>query len=115
MNNVINLKGTIHKIFDATITGSGFEKRIFWLIEDTTRSSSTWQLEAHQGMCNELDIFKAGEQVNVSVEVKGRQWSNNGKETVTNVLRAFRVSRLFDDEIERAVNAANSRVNQITK
>lgn len=115
MNNLIVLSGTLHKVFDATITPRGFEKRIFWLVEDTTRNSSTWQLEAHQAMSNELDNFKPGEKINVHVEVKGREWSQNGKGYVTNTLRAYKITRLYDDETERAVNAANARVNQIVK
>ncbi len=113
MVNQIELKGVLHKIFDATISTKGFEKRIFWLVEDNTINSSCWQIEAHQSMCNELDNYNPGEQLCITVEVKGRLWSANGKESVFNTLRCCKIKRLFDDQIERAVNKAEARVNQI--
>lgn len=86
----ITITGTIKQIFQSEVFGN-FEKRVFWVEETTDKYPNTYQLEFQQGECNRLDSFKSGDQVECSVDVRGRWYSKNGKEGVINSLKCWRL------------------------
>ena len=108
----VQISGILHKVFEATVSRNGFEKRLFWLKESDGRNM--WQLEAHQGMSNELLRFTPGQAVSCQVEIQGREWVQEGKERVTNTLRCWKIEAA-DFEMDRQVKRAAANVKAITE
>lgn len=84
----ILLDGVIVNIFGAEIYGN-FEKRVMWIKEASdSKFAETWAVEFQQGDCNRLDCFKPGQAVTVTIDIKGKLFSKNGKESVFVTLKA---------------------------
>lgn len=86
----ITLTGRIKRIFPAEIRGN-FESRVMWLEETEGQYPHTYNLEFHQGACNKLDNFVAGQTVTCQVDVRGRYWSKDGREGVMNTLKCWKI------------------------
>lgn len=97
----ITVTGTIKQIFNSEVYGN-FEKRVFWVEENTDKYPNTYQLEMQQGECNRLDSFKAGDKVECNIEVKGRWYHKNGKEGVINTLKCWKLIK-HGQEIKQPV------------
>lgn len=89
----IVLQGRIKTIFPAEVYGN-FEKRVLWLEETVDRYPQTYSIEFHQGDCNVLDAFKENDQVECSINLRGRHWEKNGKEGVMNTLQCWRIRKV---------------------
>jgi len=76
----MELKGTIKHIFDTQTVGSGgFKKREMVLVTDE-RYPQTIKIEFVQEKTALLDHFQPGDDVTVSVDIRGREWvSPEGK------------------------------------
>lgn len=111
----LKLYGVLHRVYNATISAGGFEKRIFWLAEaSTARNASTWKIEAHQGMCNTLDEFAPGEKVQVDITLTGRVWQGSGKEDVFHTLKCTKIEK-WNPELEAQVAKAEKSIEKITR
>ena len=89
----ITIKGTIKNVFPSETFGN-FEKRVFWVTEDEGQYPNTFQLEMQQAGCATLDAYKPGDQVDCSVDVKGRHSEKNGKEYVFNTLKCWKIAKV---------------------
>jgi hypothetical protein len=87
------LSGRIKTIFSAEVFGN-FEKRVMWLEEQTDKYPQTYSLEFTQGDVNVLDAFKEGDQVECSINLRGRHSEKNGKEYVFNSMQCWRIKRV---------------------
>lgn len=84
----IILTGIITDIFPAEVYGN-FEKRVLWLKQpDSEKYPEHWQIEFHQGNANQLDNFKVGQSVEITVDIKGRGWEKGGKKSIFVTLKA---------------------------
>jgi hypothetical protein len=108
----IQIQGILHKIFEATVNSTGFEKRVFWIKENEGRNILA--LEAHQGMSNEVVRFAPGMEVLCQVELQGREWHYQGEAKVTNTLRCWKIEAV-DRQTEAAVNQAARNVERMVK
>jgi len=70
------LKGKIKLIQDTETFGSGFQKREFVVIDESGQYPQTILLQMTKENCGKLDNFKAGEEVEVSYFLNGREWTN---------------------------------------
>jgi hypothetical protein len=88
----MELKGTIKHIFDTQTVGSnGFKKREFVLVTDE-RYPQTVKIELVQEKTSLLDQFKEGDDVIVSINIRGREWVNpEGKTIYFTSIQAWRI------------------------
>jgi len=85
------ITGYITDIFPAEIRGN-FEKRVFWVKEpDSVQYPNQYSLECHQGDANLLDRFKVGQLVTVQVDIRGKKWVKDGRESCFNTLKAWKI------------------------
>lgn len=91
----ITLRGVITMIGESQVFGN-FEKRIFWIEEQNVQYPNSWQLECQQNDCNILDNFKIGQEVDCSINIRGRYWekTEEGRSGVINTLRCWKITTI---------------------
>lgn len=89
----IEIKGEITDVFPAELVTSNFEKRVAWVKEVDVQYPNTYPLEFHQNDVNLLDNFVPGDLVTCKVDVRGRQWTKNGKSGCMLTLKCWRIDR----------------------
>ena len=78
MSEEIKIKGKLKLIGDTQEIGSkGFIKRETVLTTDDAKFPQDLKIEFLKDNCSKLDAFSLGEEVTVSVNLKGSEW--NGK------------------------------------
>ncbi|MCZ2357014.1 MAG: DUF3127 domain-containing protein [Bacteroidia bacterium] len=89
----MNIVGKIHAIFGEQQVSTSFKKREFVLIcADNPMYPQFIKLEFTQEKCAHLDKFKVGDTVDVSFNLKGREWKNpKGELVYFNTLDAWRI------------------------
>lgn len=90
----IEVKGRITEIKNSEAFGN-FEKRTFWVEETEGQYPNTYKLEAQQGMCNVLDKYYIGDEVECNVDVQGRKFTSKktGQEGVINTLKCWKINK----------------------
>jgi hypothetical protein len=104
----IDLKGVIYKINDTQQISETFKKREF-ILECSEANNSTGEIykqylpiEVIKDNCSKLDNFKAGEAVEVSINLRGRLWGGDkekGERAFLNLL-AWRIYRHIEEAAE---------------
>ena len=92
---MMNLRGKIKEIFDTQHINDRFSKREF-VIEyaDNPQYPQLIKFETVKERCEMLDDFKAGEEVDVQFNIRGRAWTNSqGATQYFNTLQAWRLDR----------------------
>jgi hypothetical protein len=90
----MEIQGKLYKKYDTQEVGTNkFTKREFVLeIGGDTKYPQLVKFELTQDRCTQLDAFQAGEMIEVSFDLKGREWKNqNGELVYFNSLNAFRL------------------------
>lgn len=94
----VTIKGYITDIFNSETYGN-FEKRIFWLQEPASNQyPNHYELQMWQGDCNLLDKFNDGDFVECQVDLRGKHYSKNGKDSVFNTLKVWKITKLNPDQ-----------------
>lgn len=89
----MEIKGKLLEIFDEVQVSDRFRKREF-VIEyaENSQYPEYIKLECIQDKCNMLDDFRIGQEVNVSINLKGRKWTDpKGEVKYFNTLQAWRI------------------------
>jgi translation initiation factor IF-3 len=88
----MELKGTIKHIFDTqTVGNNGFKKREMILVTDE-RYPQVIKIEFVQEKTALLDQFKEGDDVTVSINIRGREWVNpEGKTLYFTSIQGWRI------------------------
>jgi hypothetical protein len=91
---MFKINGTL-KVANATqVISEKFSKREF-VIETTDQYLQQVMFQLTQDKCNLLDAFKVGNQLEVSFNLRGREWTNpQGEVKYFNTLEAWRLERL---------------------
>lgn len=86
--------GIVTDVFPGEIRGN-FEKRVCWIKEtDAEKYPEHYSVEFHQANGNLLDKFKSGDHVRVEVNVRGKKWSKDGKESIFNSLVGWKIEKV---------------------
>ena len=91
----MNIKGTIKKIFATeTVGSSGFQKRKVWVeIADNPQYPQTIEIEFQGDKTSLADNLREGQVVDLSINLKGREWTNDKQETkVFNTIVCWKVA-----------------------
>jgi hypothetical protein len=90
----MNIKGKIKKIHPTEKVGaSGFQKRKVWVeVDSDTQYPQTIEIEFQGEKTTLADNLREGQVVDLSINLKGREWTNDKKETkVFNTIVAWKV------------------------
>ena len=107
----MEIQGRLLEIFDEMQVNDRFKKREF-VIEyaDNPQYPEYIKLECIQDKCNILDNFKIGQDVTVSINLKGRKWTDpKGEVKYFNTLQAWRIEPASDNG-----NASSSQASAQT-
>ncbi len=88
----MEVKGTVKKIFDTkTVGNSGFRKREL-ILQTDEQFPQTLKIEFVQEKTALLDQFKPGDQVIISINLRGREWRNpEGEVLYFNSIQGWRI------------------------
>ncbi len=90
----MELTGKIKKIMEPQTFDSGFRKREM-VIETQEQYPQTIMVEFLQDRINLLDPLKEGEDVRVSINIRGREWVNpQGETKYFNSITGWRVEKI---------------------
>ena len=88
----LNVK--IHSISETQNVTDTFSKREF-IVETQEDYKQYLQLQVIKDKCNVLNNYKVGQEVKVSLNLKGRLWTNaQGKEIAFNTLECWRIDKV---------------------
>lgn len=77
----MKLNGIVHFVGQEMQVSATYTKREL-VIKTIEQLSQTIMIEFSQGMCNnELDALQIGQEINVSIQIAGREWVNPQGET----------------------------------
>lgn len=100
---MIEITGTILKIKDRKDVSLKFTSREVWITtEKESKYPQTITVQLTQDRCDLIDSFVIGDEVKLSVNLKGRLWtSKEGEEKVFNTLEVFRIEHLKTKYIQK--------------
>jgi hypothetical protein len=84
----MQIKGTLNAVFATEQVTDKFRKRVFWL-DIPGEYPQTISLEFTQDKCSELDRYKAGDEVEVEFNLRGRI----SKDKCWNTLQAWKIKK----------------------
>lgn len=89
----MEVKGKIEKLFATQKISETFKKREFVLeYVENPKYPEYLKLEFIQDKCDLLDSFSEGQEVNVSINLKGRKWTDpQGNDKYFNTLQAWKI------------------------
>ena len=94
----MEITGKIKLINDTEKYDSGFRKREV-VITTNGEYPEHIKVEFIQDKCDVLNNYKVGDEVNVGINLKGREWINPQKETVYfNTIQGWRIKEAGDNE-----------------
>jgi translation initiation factor IF-3 len=91
----MNIKGRVKQIHPVESVGSNnFQKRKVWVeIDLDSKYPQTIEIEFSGEKVNLPDSFKSGDTVDFSLNLRGREWTNNnGEVKVFNTITAWKVA-----------------------
>ena len=92
------ITGTIKAIMPTIVVSDKFSKREFVVTDTTTQYPQDILLQLTQDKCSLLDMFKVGQQVDVSYNLRGREWTNpQGEVKYFNTIEAWRIEGKTDE------------------
>ena len=90
----MEVTGKIKMINPTQVVSDKFSKREFVVTTNETYPQDL-MMQITQDKCSLLDIFKVGENVNVSINLRGREWINpQGEAKYFNTIEAWKISKL---------------------
>lgn len=87
------VNGRIKKIFDTYQVTPNFKKREF-IVTTNEQQPQLIKLEFHQDRCDLLSAYFEGDEVEVAINIRGREWFNpQGKAVYFNSFVAWRIKK----------------------
>jgi hypothetical protein len=95
----MNIKGKVLEIFPVQQVKESFRKREFVVeYRDSGQYSEYIKFELIQDRCDLLNEFKAGDEIDVQFNLKGRIWTNpQGEKVYFNSLQAWRIDKVKEE------------------
>lgn len=93
---VLQYAGTIKSIGPVQQVTESFKKQAFVVKDESSQYPQDVEFEFHKDSVNKLLNFKVGSVVNVSFNLRGRQWTDpkNGAVKTFNTLQAWNIAAL---------------------
>jgi len=95
----MTIKGTLHKIFETNQVSDKFRKREFvLLVADNPQYPEHIKMEVIQDNCEHLDGYHLLENIEVDINIKGREYKHPEKGVMYFVtLQAWRIRKAIGD------------------
>lgn len=107
----MELKGTIKKIFDLQTFQSGFQKKEI-LITTLDEYPQTILVQFLQDKVTLLDPFKVGDEVKISINIRGKEWiSPDGVTKYFNSITGWRIEKLTDKKASNHAASENYNIH----
>ena len=91
---MFKINGTLKVAKETQVVSEKFSKRIF-LITDESQYPQDIEFQLTQDKCNLLDAFKVGNKLEVSFNLRGREWTSPaGEVKYFNTLEAWKIDVL---------------------
>ncbi len=78
---MFEIKGTIKTIEPTQVINEKFKKREFVINESSSQYPQVLPFECTQDKCDMLDQFQVGQEVKITFNLRGREWTNPQNET----------------------------------
>tara|TARA_R110002051_G_scaffold323593_1_gene417734 strand:+ start:1224 stop:1514 length:291 start_codon:yes stop_codon:yes gene_type:complete len=89
------LKGEIKTIKETQIVSDKFKKRDFVITDASGQYPQVIAFQMAQDKCDQLDNFNTGDMVEVSFNLRGREWTSpQGEVRVFNTLDAWKITAI---------------------
>ena len=90
----MQVAGKLIVVNPTQVVSEKFSKRTF-VVETADQYPQQIEFQLTQDKCDYLDAYKVGEQVNVSINIRGRAWTNTQGETkYFNTLEAWKIEKV---------------------
>ena len=90
----MQVAGRLIVVNSTQVVSEKFSKRTF-VVETADQYPQQIEFQLTQDKCDYLDQYKVGEQVNVSLNIRGRAWTNpQGEVKYFNTLEAWKIERV---------------------
>ena len=90
----MQVAGKLVVINPTQVVSEKFSKRTF-VVETADQYPQQIEFQLTQDKCDYLDAYKVGEQVNVSINIRGRAWNNpQGETKYFNTLEAWKIEKV---------------------
>ena len=97
---MIKIVGKIEKVFPKQTLSGGFEKRVFWLNDESDKFPNTFQLELWKADADMIDKYQLGDTVTCYIDLKGKVFTGkDGEERVTNTIKCWNIEK--DGELSK--------------
>lgn len=107
----MQVAGKLMVINATQVISEKFSKRTF-VVETADQYPQQIELQLTQDKCDYLDQYSLGEQVNVSLNIRGRSWQNpQGETKYFNTLEAWRIERIGETPLQVAQVAQATKSN----
>jgi len=104
----MEVSAKIYQIGQTQKVSEAFSKREF-IVETEEQFKQHILLQVVKDKCSVLDQYKVGDNVTVSLNLKGRLWTNKeGKEMCFNTLECWKISKVTDTP-QSAVESYNAK------
>ncbi len=91
----MEITGTLKVKFDTQKVSDKFQKREFVLTtEANTPYPQQVSMQVTQDKCQLLDLYNAGDEVKVQINIKGREWNGPQGIKYFNTLEAWRIEKV---------------------
>ncbi len=87
------VEGKLYKKFDTTQVTDSFKKREFVLEIEDGAYPQVIKFQLVQGNCDKLDPYNEGDQVKVTFNLRGREYSKDGRTSYFTNLDAWRLDK----------------------
>lgn len=91
------ITGKLHEIYPITIVSDKFKKREFVLEKTETKNNFDFtdyiKFQLVQDKCNLIDLFKKGDDVRISFNLRGRRWEKDGSVNFFTNLEAWKIEK----------------------
>ena len=109
---MFKLTGVIKVISNTNQVSEKFSKREFVITDASSMYPQDIMFQLTQDKCSLLDAFMEGQQVEVSFNLKGREWTSpQGEVKYFNTLEAFRVEQSLGVSAPKPIPAAQPAVD----
>ncbi len=92
------ITGKLIEVYPTTTISDKFKKREFVLEKTETKNGFDFvdyvKFQLTQDKCNLADLFKTGDMVKVSFNLRGRKWEKDGKVNYFTNLEAWKIEQL---------------------
>lgn len=92
------LTGRIVKLFQEQQISDKFKNRKVWIKTDD-QYPQQYEIEFTQDKCGLLDSCNEGDEVEISINIRGRYWSKGDREGVMNQLQGWKIDVKSSGEV----------------